>query len=117
MFIPIDFDSINRADMAAPGVYTVTCERYAGVGTQPTLLFFAYTHESASVPCFHDLVLVDSGGAVQVRDYARMPDRTWRDSAGAKSVDLAALLPAELLKLRFVKREVLPNITKGMRHV
>ena len=117
MFIPVDFDSINPADMAAPGVYRVTCERYAGVETQPTLLFFSYTHDAGSVPCFHDLVLISQDGDVQVRDYAWMPDRTWRDSAGAKAADLAALLPVELLSLRFVKREALPNITKGMLHV
>ena len=121
MFIPIEFDSINRIEMAPAGVYTATCETYAAaqahMHTQSTLLLFAYAHEGGSAPCFHDMVLVDPHGVVQVRDYAWMPDRTWRDSAGAKSVDLAALLPAELLQLRFVKREALPSITIGNHHV
>ena len=117
MFIPIEFDSINCIEMAPPGVYTATCETYAAGQAQSTLLLFAYAREGGSAPCFHDIVLVDPHGAVQARDYAWMPDRTWRDSAGAKSVDLAALLPAELLLLRFVKRDQLPSITIGNHHV
>ena len=117
MFIPVPFDSVNQAFVPSPGTYAASCSMYAGDATLPELFVFEYIPQGATAPTVYDLLIVEPTGAVRARDYVFMPDRSWRDSAGAKSDDLSALFPAGLFDLRRVRRDPLPPNTIGASHV
>lgn len=117
MFIPIPFESVNSAFQPAAGTYAASCSKYAASAALPELFVFEYALAGSASPTVYDLLIVEPSGAVRVRDYVWMADRSWRDSAGAKSDDLTALFPAGLFDLRLVRRDRLPSITIGDRHV
>ena len=116
MFIPVPFESVNAAFAPIPGTYAASRSMYAGDAALPELFVFEYVPTGASAPTVYDLLIVAPDGAVSARDYVWMPDRSWRDSAGARSDDLTALFPAGLFDLRLVWRDPLPPITIGALH-
>ena len=67
-------------------------------------------------PTVYDVLIVEPDGAIRARDYVWLPDRSWRDSAGAKSDDLTALFPAEMFDLRLVRTDILEAIDVGQAH-
>jgi hypothetical protein len=117
MFIPVKFDSVNRDFVPEPGRYAATCALYADTDTRPTMVVFEYTPQSAKAPTMCDLLIFEASGEIRARDFVWLADRSWRDSAGAKSVDLSALFPAGLFDLKLVRRAELPAITIGEAHV
>lgn len=112
MFIPVQFESVNASFAKLPGVYSVVCSHYLGADTErPQLLVFGYTPEGSTSASMYDLLAVFPGGEMRARDYVLMPDHCWRDSCGAKSVDIRALFPEPLLGLELIRRQELPIIT------
>jgi hypothetical protein len=117
MFLPIPFDSVNRGFEPTPGRYAATCSLYADTSFRPKMFVFEYTPQHAPAPTICDLLVIEPDGAIRARDYVWMPDRSWRDSAGAKSVDLSALFPTGLFDLKLIRRHELAAITIGQAHV
>ena len=113
MFLPVPFESVNSRNDLAPGRYDATCSYYLAPGRSLRLMLFEYAREESREPAACDLLVVEEDGCVRARDFVWLPDRSWRDSDGVRSNRLASLLPMELLKLQFLRREVLESVRVG----
>ena len=111
MFFPAIFDSVNPAAAPPSGRVEAICSLYVDASNSRQLFFFEYFAPGADIadipaatPFACDLVAVDGAGRILCRDFLQMPDRSWRDSVGLRSDELAALLPPELFQFGLVHR-------------
>lgn len=106
MFFPFEFDSVNRLEDLADGTYQAVCSVYRRSGDARTLVLSEYRLRGESGPAACDLVVLE-GPDVYLRDFLRMPDRTWRDSYGRRGTNLADLLPDEMSAYSLITREII----------
>jgi hypothetical protein len=107
MFLPISIQSVNRASELPAGEYAATCAIYASMDTSSTVMKFEYTRAGSAYASACDILLIDGSGTARMCDFLRMPDRSWRDSFGARSDSLLDLLPAEISDYQFVEEKQL----------
>jgi hypothetical protein len=80
------------------------------------VLHYEYTRTGAADAEASDVLFIGEDGAVRMCDFIRMPDRSWRDSFGARSDSLLALLPSEMADYRLVEERSLPSQILGDAH-
>ena len=101
MFIDIGFDSLNSVSDLAAGSYDARCKTYRGSDPPEAAFLFEYTKSASGELSAVDLVFVEVDGSIRVRDFVRLPDLQWRDSAGERAEALHLLLPDRLALLQF----------------
>ena len=112
MFIPIKFDTINSTGDIPLGRYEAHCSVFASdSGEVRKAMVWKYQHADFLTPAAIDLLLIERDGAVRARDFVWMPDLSWRDSAGARSNSLLALLPTALTRMTLVREQQAEDIT------
>jgi hypothetical protein len=116
MFLPIEVQSVNSPDQLKAGEYAVRCGVYASPDQKMTVLHYEYTRTGVADADASDVLLIDEAGAVRMCDFIRMPDRSWRDSFGARSDSILALLPSEIADFRLVEERSLPSQILGETH-
>lgn len=105
MFLPIELQSVNQVSQLECGEYLASRRTYVSRDRSTTMLNFEYTLSGDDVAAACDIVLVGKDGALHACDFVRMADRSWRDSSGARSDSLLALLPAEVDQFELVEEE------------
>lgn len=103
MLLPIRFASINEPAHLRPGKYRVTCSTYVSPSRSECAFQFEYRLVGAPTVTGIDMIFVGRDGAIRAADFLRMPDRRWRDNFGARSEELAVLLPTEVLDFQLVR--------------
>ncbi|CAE6842469.1 hypothetical protein [Paraburkholderia aspalathi] len=103
MFLPIEIQSINHREQLLAGEYATNCAVYSSLDGKTVVMHYEYTRVGAAVAEACDLLFVEESGATRMCDFVRMPDRSWRDSFGARSDSLLDLLPAELAEYRLLE--------------
>lgn len=104
MFLPVNFDSMNKVADLSPGLYACTCRAYQSHTDALKALVFKYSINPNKSALACDLMIIDALENVYFRDFMLMPDRTWRDSYGARGESLEALLPSEIFKYQLVEQ-------------
>jgi hypothetical protein len=114
MFMTVDFEGGNCASHIPDGPYRGLCTFSKAPGEDFNVAFVEYTLEGRDQPTVVDLLLIDPRGDRFFRDFIRMPDRSWRDSYGARNDELNALLPPEILQFEVLEqREVGQFLVEG----
>lgn len=115
MFIPVAFSSINSQADLEPGAYRTSRSLYRDAPDGLRVLLFEYcsAHRTEDVPSAYDVMIVEPGGLVRVRDFVWLADRSWRDSDGLKSNNVMSLMPAELMRLPCVRTQRLDDAQVG----
>lgn len=102
MFLPIEIQSVNQPGQLLAGEYRANCAVYSSPNSKTVVMHYEYTRVGATVADACDLLFVEESGATRMCDFIRMPDRSWRDSFGARSDSLLDLLPDEFAEYRLV---------------
>lgn len=102
MFLPIHIDSVNRQEQLDEGEYHASCRTYASEDGSCTMLHFEYKRVGDELPGACEIVFVEPDGRVRACDFLRMPDRSWRDSFGARADSLLTLLPHDAAGYRLL---------------
>lgn len=117
MFLPVSFESENSVSELAPGVYESSCSAYQSLTDGLKAFIFEYKLRGALTFTICDLLIVDGAENLYFRDFMLMPDKTWRDSYGARSDSLDALFPPEVLEYKLIERVVLGFKNIGVAYV
>lgn len=96
MFLPIEIQSVNQPGQLQAADYVAMRRTYASRDSATTMFQFEYRQRDAEQVAACDVLFVDADGVVRACDFLRMPDRSWRDSFGARADSLLALLPREV---------------------
>lgn len=96
MFMSISFDSLNTKADLPPGPYVARCKVYRGSRHPEGAFLFEYRDLETRAFRAVDLLLIDRDGSLRARDFVRMPDLQWRDSAGLRAETLNLLLPGSI---------------------
>jgi hypothetical protein len=104
MFFPIKLATVNGIGDLQTGDYIPVCSTYENHEIARRVLFFEYSLVGDTSPSACDLVIIEPKGEVLMRDFVRLPDRSWRDSNGQRSDNLAEMLPSEIFEYKLVTR-------------
>lgn len=104
MFFPLKLTTVNRINDLVPGNYIPVCSTFENPELARKVLFFEYSLVGDVTPSACDLVIIEPKGEVLMRDFVRLTDRSWRDSTGLRSDNLAEMLPSEIFEYRLVTR-------------
>ena len=107
MFLPVNFKSRNSVSDLFPGVYACTCFTYVSTIDALKSMVFKYFNDPHSAVVACDLLIIDAVGDIYYRDFMLMPDRTWRDSYGARGESLECMLAPEIYKQELFEQYVL----------
>ena len=110
MFLPIEMQSVNHAGELLPGDYVASRRTYASRDWATTMFQFEYRMRDAVLVAACDIVFIESSGVVRACDFLRMPDRSWRDSFGARSDSLLTLLPRDVAEFELVGEDRLGEL-------
>lgn len=113
MFLPIEVQSVNNAGQLKAGEYAVHCAVYTSPDQKSTVLHYEYKRAGVADAEACDVLFIDGTGPVRMCDFIRMPDRSWRDSFGARADSLLALLPPEIAQYRLMDERALPSQIVG----
>ncbi|MGY6258943.1 hypothetical protein ACXIVK_36480 [Paraburkholderia caledonica] len=102
MFLPIEIRSVNRQEQLEEGEYHASCRTYASEDGACTMLHFEYKRVEDELAGACEIVFVDPDGGIRACDFLRMPDRSWRDSFGARADSLLPLLPHDAAGYRLL---------------
>lgn len=117
MLLPISFESQNKVTDLRPGFYACTCSTYRSNKDALQAFVFNYALAGSDAVLVCDLLIVDAVDNFYFRDFMLMPDRTWRDSYGARAESLNALLPPEIFDYRLIEQFSLETQNIGERNV
>lgn len=113
MFLPLDFKTQNSKSDLSPGLYECDCLVYQSPHDELKAFIFEYALFGSDFVSACDLLIVDAQESMFFRDFMRMPDRTWRDSYGARADALPALFPPEVLGYKLIQRFALESQKVG----
>lgn len=115
MFLPVEIQSVNNPEQLLAGQYGASCAVYSSPDGRSVVIYFEYVRAGASIADACDLLVVEESGATRMCDFVRMPDRSWRDSSGARSDSLLDLLPVEFAEYRLLDERNMGSRTVGER--
>lgn len=112
MFTDHKIESVNLIESLPDGVYAGARSLYQlpGAEKREVLVDLWSGPDSDHDLRVIDITVVESEGALSFRDFMLTQSGDWRDSYGARSEDVFALMPPEILDLQPQKEWRLPSI-------
>ena len=103
MFLPIIYESLNKVTALRPGLYGCNCCAYKSPKDALKAFIFEFSLIGKNDVIACDMLILDAAGDLFFRDFMLMPDRTWRDSYGARADSISALLPSEIFGYELIE--------------
>lgn len=98
MFIPFEFESVNKASLFHGKELAGNCIEYVFDESRSSALFFEYVDTSSNQVVACDVLVSKDGKDYFAHDYVLLKDNQWRNSYGQVSRELLDLVPGFLLE-------------------
>ena len=105
MFLPFSISSFNSGDQLEIGKYEAMVSVYVDYKKRRKMVYSEFIKDGETMPSAIDLAVIEDNGEIFMRDFLKLPDRSWRDSSGKRSDNITELLPSEIFDFPLVSRE------------
>lgn len=103
MFLPLNFQSINRDHCLTTENILARCHEYVNRGTRCVYQLYEYRDCQSNEVLAYDLVAAITGEiGVYLHDYMKLENGLWRSAYGETSFNFDDLIPPEMRHARLV---------------